>query len=107
MFLTPSDVLIKLYMYTSLFSEGGREVHTMRGQTAAMDSDTLLFAVLCIEGIAEYLNMDGAEVYRLLTGKGNILDTYILEYCDVLHTQSKEYIVDELVGLMKQEGLIQ
>jgi hypothetical protein len=72
-----------------------------------MNGDVLLFAVFCIEGIAEYLNRDGAEVYRLLTGTGNVLDTYILEYYDVLHTQSKEYIVDELVGLMKQEGLIQ
>jgi hypothetical protein len=72
-----------------------------------MNSDTLLFAVFCIEGISEYLKMDGEDVYKLLTGKGNILDTYILEYYDTLHTQSKEYIVDELVGLMKREGLVQ
>jgi hypothetical protein len=70
-----------------------------------MNSDTLLFAVFCIEGIAERLLKDGTEVYKLLTGKGDILDTYILEYYDTLHTQSKEYIVDELVGLMKEEGL--
>ncbi|MDR1192985.1 MAG: DUF3791 domain-containing protein [Peptococcaceae bacterium] len=76
-------------------------------KAAEMNGDTLLFAVFCIEGVAEYLNMDGAEVYKLLTGKGDILDTYILEYYDTLHTQGKEYIVDELVGLMKKESLIQ
>ncbi|MDR1322711.1 MAG: DUF3791 domain-containing protein [Gracilibacteraceae bacterium] len=69
-----------------------------------MNGDTLLFAVFCIEGIAESLKIDGAEVYKLLTGEGKILDTYILEYYDALHTQSKEYIVDELVELMKKES---
>jgi len=78
----------------------------MSKQAVAMNSDTLLFAVFCIEGIAERLNIDGTKAYNLLTGKGNILDTYILEYYDTLHTQGKEYIVDELAGLMKKEGLI-
>ncbi|MDR1237594.1 MAG: DUF3791 domain-containing protein [Propionibacteriaceae bacterium] len=72
-----------------------------------MNGDTLLFAVFCIEGVAERLDMDGTEVYKLLTGKGDILDTYILEYYDTLHTQGREYIVDELVDLMKKEDLIQ
>jgi hypothetical protein len=79
----------------------------MHKQAAEINGDTLLFAVFCIEGIAEYLKMDGTEIYKLLTGKGDILDTYILKYYDALHTQGKEYIVDELVGLMKKEGLIQ
>ena len=79
----------------------------MSRQTVEMNSDTLLFAVFCIEGIAESLKMDGSEVYGLLTDKGRILDTYILEYYDSLHTQSKKYIVDELVELMQKEGLVQ
>jgi hypothetical protein len=79
----------------------------MNKQPVEMNGDTLLFAVFCIEGIAEYLEVDGADVFRLLAGKGNILDTYILEYYDTLHTQSKDYIVEELVALMRTEGLIQ
>jgi len=79
----------------------------MSHQQTAMNGDTLLFAVFCIEGVAEYLQMDGAEVFRLLTGKGSILDTYILEYYDTLHTQGKSYIVEELVDLMKKEGVLQ
>jgi hypothetical protein len=71
-----------------------------------MNGDTLLFAVFCIEGIAEYLEADGAGVFRLLTGNGNILDTYILEHYDVLHTQGKDYIVEEITELMKREGLL-
>jgi hypothetical protein len=72
-----------------------------------MNGNTLLFAVFCIEGVADYLQMDGTEIFKLLTGNGNILDTYILEYYDALHTQGKEYIVEELVDLMKKEGLIE
>ena len=79
---------------------------SMNGRAVEMNGDTLLFAVFCIEGIAEYLRMDGAEIYKLLTEKSDILDSYILKYYDTLHTQSKEYIVEELVGLMKNEGLI-
>ena len=78
----------------------------MDRQQPAMNGDTLLFAVFCIEGIVERLQRDGREVFRLLTGKGNILDTYIIAHYDVLHTQGKEYIVDELVGLMEKEGVI-
>jgi hypothetical protein len=78
----------------------------MNGYDNKMNGDTLLFSVFCIEGIAEHLDMDGAEVYKLLTGENSILDTYILEYYNVLHTQSKGYIVEELVGLMKKEGLL-
>jgi hypothetical protein len=79
----------------------------MRKQAAELNGDTLLFAVFCIESIAEYLKMDGTEVYKLLASKSDILDAYIVKYYDALHTQGKEYIVDELVGLMKKEGLIQ
>lgn len=75
-------------------------------RTVKMNGDTLLFAVFCIEGIAQSLKMDGAEVFKLLVDKSDLLDAYILEYCDTLHTQGKEYIVEELVSLMKKEGLI-
>jgi hypothetical protein len=78
----------------------------MMDKVAKLNGDTLLFAIFCIESIAEHLNMDGTEVYKLLAGRGDILDTYLLEYYDALHTQSKDYIVEELVGLMKKEGLL-
>jgi hypothetical protein len=71
-----------------------------------MNSDTLLFAIFCIENIAERLQIDSSEVYRLLTDKGKLLDTYIIKYYDALHTQSKDYIVDELVEMMKKEELL-
>ncbi|MDR1831108.1 MAG: DUF3791 domain-containing protein [Fusobacteriaceae bacterium] len=79
----------------------------MNEQAIKMNEDTLLFATFCISGIAEYLHIDDSDAYKLLTGKGNLLDDYILKYYDTLHTQSKEYVVEEVVDLLKKEGLIQ
>ncbi|GHU60809.1 hypothetical protein FACS189445_1210 [Spirochaetia bacterium] len=74
--------------------------------TKELNGDKLLFAVFCIEYIAEYLQMDGGQVFELLTGKSDILDTYIIEYYDTLHTQGKDYIVNDIIELMQKEGLL-
>jgi len=75
-----------------------------------MNKNELGFAIFCIESIAEHLNLNGAEVYELLTtissDGGNILDDYIVAHYGVLHTQGKEYIVNDIVDYMKEEGLL-
>jgi len=71
-----------------------------------MNRDILLFAVTCIEGITENLGISGTSAYELLTAKSDLLDSYIVTLYDTLHTQSKEYIIDELVDLMRHEGLL-
>jgi hypothetical protein len=65
----------------------------------------LEFAVFCIENTADELGLSGAELYRLLTEKSSILDDYIIPCYDVLHTQGKEYIVDDIIGYMREKGL--
>ena len=71
-----------------------------------MDKKKLDFAVFCIENVAEHLNLNGSEVYLLLTEKSKILDEYIVEHYDALHTQGKDYIVNDIVEYMEKEGLI-
>ena len=71
-----------------------------------MDKKQLDFAVFCVENVAEHLNLTGAEVYALLAEKSNILDEYVIEYYDALHTQGKDYIVDDLVEYMDKEGVL-
>jgi hypothetical protein len=44
-------------------------------------------------------------VYKLLS-ESRLLDDYLIPSYDVLHTQGKEYIVDDLIGLMREKGLI-
>ena len=71
-----------------------------------MNSKELEFSVFCIENIADELGLDGEEAYRLLTEKDNILDTYIIPCYDALHSQGKEYIVNDIIEYMREKELI-
>jgi hypothetical protein len=71
-----------------------------------LDENVLEFTVFCIENTAEALGMSGDVVYGLLN-KSRILDDYIIPAYDVLHTQGKEYLVDDITGLMRKKGLLQ
>ncbi len=67
----------------------------------------LEFAVFCIENIAENLGKNGNEMYKMLTEKSDILDSYIIPCYDVLHTQGKNYIVNDILDYMKKRGMIE
>ena len=67
--------------------------------------EELSFAIFCIENLAARLNMDPANVYRLLTEKTDILYDYIVPCYESLHTQDKEYILDDIVDVMKEKGV--
>ncbi len=64
------------------------------------------FVVFCIENVAMRLNIDAAEVYDAFTKKTDLLDSYILPCFDVLHTQGKEYIVNDLIDRLKEKGIV-
>jgi len=72
-----------------------------------MNRNQLDFAVFCIESVAEYLDINGADLYVKLTSDSDILDTYIIPSYEPLHTQGKEYIVDDIVEFMRDEGLVE
>ncbi len=65
----------------------------------------LEFAVFCIENVAARLGVNGEQVYRALTEKSDILHGYIVPEYEVLHTQSREYIVDDLLAVMQERGV--
>ena len=69
------------------------------------NSNELEFAVFCIENVAEKLGVDAERVYQAFTKKSDILNGYIVPEYEVLHTQSREYIVDDLLDVMKERGL--
>lgn len=62
----------------------------------------LEFAVFCIENVAAKLGVDAERVYRAFTEKSDILNGYIVPEYEMLHTQSREYIVDDLLDVMKE-----
>jgi hypothetical protein len=69
------------------------------------NSKELEFAVFCIENIAEKLEIDAERVYTALTKKSNILNSYIIPEYEILHTQSKDYIVNDILELAKEQGV--
>ena len=70
-----------------------------------MDAKELEFSVFCIESLAERLDMPGEDVYVLLSDDSDVLDDYIVKSYDVLHTQDKEYIIDDILECMRERGL--
>ena len=69
------------------------------------NADELEFAIFCIENVASRLKKNAEEVYHALAEKTNILNSYIIPEYDVLHTQSKDYIVEDIISLMEERGI--
>lgn len=65
----------------------------------------LEFAIFCIENVAAKLGVNAECVYQAFTEKSNILNDYIVPEYEVLHTQSREYIVNDLLDVMKERGV--
>lgn len=68
------------------------------------NANQLEFAVFCIENIAIRLEKNAEEIYKMLTKESNILSGYIIPEYEILHTQSKDYIVDDIISLMRERG---
>lgn len=71
----------------------------------ALTKDNLEYAIFCIENVAARLGVGAEKVFIALTEKSDILDSYILPCYDILHTQSKDYIVDDIIDVMAQRGV--
>lgn len=69
------------------------------------NSRELEFAIFCIENVAAKLGVGAELVYQAFAEKSNILNGYIVPEYEVLHTQSREYIVNDLLDVMKEKGV--
>ena len=65
----------------------------------------LEFAIFCIENIAIKTGKDAEWFYRALTEETDILNEYIVPEYEMLHTQDKEYIVNDILDLMREKGV--
>lgn len=70
-----------------------------------ISNNELEFAIFCIENIAVFLKLKAQTVYKLLTKDSDILKEYIIPEYEILHTQCKDYIVNDIVELMKERGV--
>ena len=64
------------------------------------------FAVFCIENVAAALGKTSGDVYRALSGNNGILHQYIVPSYDVLHTQGKDYIINDICEVMAERGVV-
>ena len=71
-----------------------------------MNEKILEFSIFCVESLAEKLNIDAKKIYKILRVDTDILDNYIILCYEALHSQSKAYIVDDLIQIMKVKGVL-
>lgn len=70
-----------------------------------MSDKQIEFSVFCIENVAQSLGKSGSELFQILNSSG-LLHNYIIPSYEALHTQSKQYIVDEIVSVLRERNLV-
>ena len=68
-----------------------------------MKKEYLEFVTFCVGNLADSLGKSASQVYDALRSTG-VLSDYIVPCYDVLHTFSKEYIVEDLTEVLKKRG---
>lgn len=67
--------------------------------------DELEFAVFCIENLAFRLQTDAEQIYTALAESSAFLYDYIVAHYEVLHTQDKQYIINDILEAMNRCGI--
>ena len=66
------------------------------------------FAVFVIDALAKDWHKSSNEVYKILKN-ANLIDEYIIEFYDVLHTQGEQaivYDINEKLRILKTENRV-
>ncbi len=64
----------------------------------------LSFSIFLIYSLANKWKLTPKKVYQILNTTG-ILDNYIIPCYDVLHTQGKEYLVEDITDYAREKGV--
>ena len=64
----------------------------------------LKFSVYIINQIAQVFHEPTAVIFNLLSESG-VLDDYIIGCYDSLHTLGREYLIDDVTGLLNERGV--
>lgn len=62
------------------------------------------FSIYILHSLADQWKMSPVAVYKILNSTG-ILDNYIIACYDVLHTQGKEYLMEDITEYVKEKGV--
>ena len=71
-----------------------------------MNEEILEFSIFCVESLAEQLQMNAEQMYKLLRIDTDILDEYIIPCYEALHSQSKKYIIEDLMEVIREKGVV-
>lgn len=82
---------LRFYPFCCIFQLGADE----------MEKKAVAFAIFLINSLAARYNQLPSEVYRRLVD-ARILDEYIIEYYDVLHTQGVEYLLNDISSFLEE-----
>lgn len=70
-----------------------------------MTERELNFTIYCVGVVAERLSKTEREVYEWFQ-RINLIDDYIVPCFDILHTFSKDYIIDDLLAVIKKKEVV-
>ncbi len=76
----------------------------MNNSSFIQTDDQLEFAIFCIENIAHFLHIDTIQLYNKLY-ESDILNHYIVANYNILHTQDKNYIINDIINIMPEKGV--
>lgn len=68
------------------------------------NENELEFVIFCIENVANKLDVEAEKVY-LCFDKNKIINEYLIPSYEVLHTQSKEYIVNDIIEFLHKRSI--
>lgn len=68
--------------------------------------DELEFVIFCIENLAIKYGKNARDVYQVIKGNHDILHNYIIPGYEFLHTQDKEYILEDIEVMLKRKGVM-
>lgn len=69
--------------------------------------DELEFVIFCIENLALRRGKNASDIYAALNNdSNNMLQKYIVPGYEFLHTQDKEYILDDIEDAIQSQGVI-
>ena len=69
-----------------------------------MDENSFTFAVYMIHACANRWNVAPSRVYQALK-KSGCLDRYLIPSYDILHTQSTDYVVQDIEEYLEERGI--
>lgn len=68
----------------------------MEGAPRTPESDRIHFAIIAIEYAAKKLGISPAE-FTLRLQKHNLIENRLMKFYDTLHTQSADYVADDII----------